>query len=363
MFGNRSLPEADTVHRRALLVRERVDVCFATRRTWRAILRCGYVATLVAGWCGSGALAQPALEELERTLPPASTAAEDADRVAAPRDAGYLGLIADDSDQIRGVHVLEPVAAGPAAAADFRPDDLIVAAGGEAIVDLDDLTEVLDRHAAGDKLDFDVVRGAEQIRLTATLGRRPEPRRPPTTEPAPAEDEPADQVVHRRLLGVRAVDVDEATRLRDGLPDARGAVVAKVFADSPAAAAQLPVGAVILTLDDGRVDNALDLARRVAAAGAGREVEIGYFWNGALRRQKIVLAGESPLPAAAPPAQEAAKPPAAAGQLDALERRLDELDRRLERIEALLERALGTPDAIPSADDSSSSSSSSSSSK
>jgi hypothetical protein len=94
------------------------------------------------------------------------------------------------------------------------------------------------------------------------------------------------------------------------------------------------------------------LARRVAAAGPGREVEVGYFWEGALRRKRVTLAGTSPL-GIMPPAREAAKVPADSSQLDALERRLDELDRRLARIEQLLERALRTPGATGPADESS----------
>ncbi|MBX9790031.1 MAG: PDZ domain-containing protein [Pirellulales bacterium] len=352
--------------RRRNLVRSRIDWVLSgllqdayddfdtlPRRPWSVML-----PSFVLAWsCASSlALAQPALEELERTLPPARAAADEtADRAAAPRDPGYLGLIADDVEGVRGVRVVESVAAGPAAAADFREGDLIVAAAGLPITDLDDLEEAIHRFAAGDKVEFDVMRGNVQICLTATLGRRPEPRKPPTVDKpgAPPGDagQPA-QAVPRRLLGVRAVAVDEATRAKLDLSDTRGALVAEVFAGSAAAEAELPVGAVILTLDDAPVADPLDLARRVAATGPGRPLELGYFWDGALRHKRIVLPGASPA-GAAPPAREVAKPAADDHQLDALQRRLDELDRRLARIEQLLERALGTPGAAAPTDTSS----------
>ena len=276
--------------------------CSSTPRIRRNAVLYSVALSLAVNCAASLALAQPALEELERTLPPARAGAgEAADRAAAPRDPGYLGLIADDGQGIRGVRVLETVAAGPAAAADFREGDLIIAAAGQPITDLDDLEEVIDRFAAGEKVKFDVMRGDVQIGLTATLGRRPEPRKPPTVDKPGAASSDAGQpatAAPRRLLGVRAVAVDEATRAKLALSDTRGALVAEVFAGSAAAQAELPVGAVILTLDDAPVADPLDLARRVAAAGPGRPIELGYSWDGAMRHKRIVLPDASPAAAA-----------------------------------------------------------------
>lgn len=317
----------------------------------------------VAALCSTTVHAQPALEELERTLPPAKAEAPvtPAER-AAPRESAYLGLIADDTEGVAGVRVLEPVAGSPAAGADFRKGDIVVAAGQQPITDLDDLAEVLDAAAAGDKLQFEVVRGLERVRLTATLGRRPAPLQPvePAGESADVA-QPAPHAVPRRLLGVRAVPVDEMAREKNSLPDLRGALVAEIFPGSPAAKSELPIDSVILTVDGAPVDDPADLARRVAAAGPGEQIELGYHFHGALRRQRVTLAGEKPAvapplpgvvakpPSDAPPFDAAA--PDAAVKLDAIEQRLDELENRLQRIEALLERALGTPDKVPSAAD------------
>ena len=319
-------------------------------------------ALAVVALCGATAHAQPALEELERTLPPADAVAP-ADRVA-PREPAYLGLIADDTEGVAGVRVLEPVAGSPAAGADFRKGDLVVMAGQQPIADLDDLAEVLDAAAAGDKLLFEVVRGDERIRLTATLSRRAPPREPAAQRApiAPAESaQAAPHAVHRRLLGVRAVPIDETVRQKNTLPNLRGALVAEIFPGSPAAKTDLPIDAVILTVDGAPVDDPADLARRVAAAGPGEQIELGYCFHGALRQQRVTLAGEKPVaapalpgvvakpPSDAPPFDAAA--PDAAVKLDAIEHRLDELENRLQRIEELLERAIGTPDKVPSAAD------------
>jgi S1-C subfamily serine protease len=319
---------------------------------------------VAAALCGTITRAQPALEELERTLPPAAAEAPaaPADR-SAPHEAAYLGLIADDTEGVAGVRVLEPVAGSPAAGADFRKGDLVVAAGQQPITDLDDLAEVIDAAGPGDKLQFEVVRGDERFRLTATLSRRAAPlepvepdnsaapRPPVAIAPEPHDGpQPAPHAVHRRLLGVRAVPVDESIRQKNGLADLRGALVGEIFPDSPAAKADLPIHCVILTLDGAAIVDPTDLARRVAAAGPGEQIELGYYVNGKLHQQRVTLAGEKPIVAPAVP-DVVAKPPSDASQLDAIERRLDELEQRLQRIEALLERAIGTPDKVPSAAD------------
>lgn len=325
-----------------------------TRGDSRAPVRMQIASALAAiSLCCTIAHAQPALEELERTLPPAAAESPAGpDDRSAPRDSAYLGLIADDTEGVAGVRVLEPVAGSPAAGADFRKGDLVVAAGQQPITDLDDLAEVIDAAGPGDKLQFEVMRGAERIRLTATLSRRAAPLEPNAPAPeSPDGPQPAPHAVHRRLLGVRAVPVDESIRQKNGLSDLRGALVAEIFPGSPAAKADLPIHSVILTLDGAAIDDPTDLARRVAAAGPGEQIELGYFFNGAIHQQRVTLAGEKPVVTPAAPGV-VAKPPGDASQLDVIERRLDELELRLQRIEALLERALGTPDKVPSAADS-----------
>ncbi len=323
-----------------------------------ASLRIAGALAAVALW-GATAHAQPALEELERTLPPADAVAP-ADR-PAPREPAYLGLIADDTEGVAGVRVLEPVAGSPADGADFRKGDLVVMAGQQPITDLDDLAEVLDAATAGDKLPFEVVRGDERIRLTATLSRRAPPREPAAQRAPIAPVEATPHAVHRRLLGVRAVPIDETVRQKNTLPNLRGALVVEIFPGSPAAKSELPIDAVILTLDGAPVDDPADLARRVAAAGPGEQIELGYYFHGALRQQRVTLAGEKLVAAPAVPGVVAKPPsdappfdaaaPDAARKLDAIEHRLNELENRLQRIEELLERAIGTPDKVPSAAD------------
>ncbi len=103
--------------------------------------------------------------------------------VAADRQRGYLGAVADDSkDRGRGVRLLEIRPGTPAEKAGLRPKDLVTGLAGIRIRQMADMAGVLEVHAPGDSLDFEVLRNGQTIKIKVTLGRRPDavPVRPPT---------------------------------------------------------------------------------------------------------------------------------------------------------------------------------------
>jgi S1-C subfamily serine protease len=58
---------------------------------------------------------------------------------------------------------------GPAATADLRQGDLLVAAGDRALASADDLYDVLDALEPGSELDLTVVRGVEELTVTVAF--------------------------------------------------------------------------------------------------------------------------------------------------------------------------------------------------
>jgi S1-C subfamily serine protease len=85
-----------------------------------------------------------------------------ADTAPVPRStARLLGLAADQAVRVRDV---QPD--GAAEQAGVRPGDLIVALGGEAVADADDLQRALGEPSIGRELALDVLRGSERLRLT-----------------------------------------------------------------------------------------------------------------------------------------------------------------------------------------------------
>ena len=86
--------------------------------------------------------------------------------------------------------------------------------------------------------------------------------------------------VDRGWLGVGIQSVDETMARALGLDDARGALVASVTTEGPAAEAGLLPGDVIVSFAGEEVDSMKDLPRIVAGVESGTEVEIAVWRDG-----------------------------------------------------------------------------------
>lgn len=75
----------------------------------------------------------------------------------------------------RGIVIEDPIAGGPAAAAELARNDVIVAVGGEPVGDMDTLGELLDlKHQPGQVVVFSIARGRQRLEVPITLGKWPE---------------------------------------------------------------------------------------------------------------------------------------------------------------------------------------------
>ncbi|MBR0672193.1 Do family serine endopeptidase [Neoroseomonas soli] len=113
--------------------------------------------------------------------------------------------------------------------------------------------------------------------------------------------------VQRGWLGVslQPMDRDLATAL--GIADAKGALVAAVEPDSPAAKAGLRAGDVITAIDGRRIENPRDLAAGVADVAPGRTATLALLRDGTATEQRVEIGNN---PANAPVASK----PGPAGQ-------------------------------------------------
>ncbi len=91
--------------------------------------------------------------------------------------------------------------------------------------------------------------------------------------------------VERGWLGVKIQEITPDIADTVGLPSAKGALVAEVTPDSPAARAGLRQGDVVLGYDGKPVDTLRDLTRRVAETRAGGTVDVKILREG---REKTV---------------------------------------------------------------------------
>jgi serine protease Do len=96
--------------------------------------------------------------------------------------------------------------------------------------------------------------------------------------------------VTRGWLGVKIQHVDADIAASLGLEEARGALVAEVFADSPAAAANVRIGDVIVEFDGVDVPTSTDLPAIVAATAVGKTVDVVIVRDGVRETVQVTIA-------------------------------------------------------------------------
>ena len=167
-------------------------------------------------------------------------------------DAEVYGL-----DEIAGAEVIRVVPASAAAAAGLRVGDVVTQLDGQAVRDATALTARLALYNPGDRVALTVMRDGELQRITATLAefdRDTEPR------PTRVADEPADS---GDRLGFEVA------------PGAQqGVVVASVEENTPAAAALLRPGLIILRVNGQEVRTVEEFEAIAGRVRAGEAVSL-----------------------------------------------------------------------------------------
>jgi aminopeptidase YwaD len=110
---------------------------------------------------------RPARLTFVRIAPPARAAASEEGRQS------YLGTVPDMSaSEIPGLRLTGVRAGSPADLGGLKAGDVIVELGGRAVKDLYSYSDALYAHKPGDVVKIVVLRGAERVEVTVTLGRR-----------------------------------------------------------------------------------------------------------------------------------------------------------------------------------------------
>ena len=225
--------------------------------------------------------------------------------VASPRrtvpshEPGYLGILCLKSG--RGVGVVMVDHDGPAGKAGLRPNDVIVSLNGQPIESAEELGRMIHDAGVGAEIALVVVRGGHQVSLNAVLASRGDVEREAAARMA-ASDPPgtADDREAGSEEGSEAVPDPPATVQRSpsflsemlhstpftglmmeamepqlagffGAPAGIGLLVETVVPNSPAAAAGLRAGDVVLRIDSVDVRSTGEWSRRLQAS-RGRSV-------------------------------------------------------------------------------------------
>jgi serine protease Do len=96
-------------------------------------------------------------------------------------------------------------------------------------------------------------------------------------------------VVARGWIGVQIQPVTQEIADSMGLKSPKGALVAETQPGSPASAAGIKSGDVILGIDGERVDGPRELAKKVAALGPGKKADLIYWHDGSERTVAVKL--------------------------------------------------------------------------
>lgn len=96
-------------------------------------------------------------------------------------------------------------------------------------------------------------------------------------------------VVSRGWIGVKIQPVTPEIADSLGLKSTKGALIAQPQKGAPAEAAGLKAGDVIVSVNGEKIESPRDLARRIAAMGPNKTVDLAYIRNGAEKTAKLTL--------------------------------------------------------------------------
>lgn len=199
---------------------------------------------------------------------------------------------------VPGALIVEVIPGSPAEEAGLQEGDMIVAVDGEMLSSEQGLAELIAGYEPGDRLRLEVERPGEGLlKLRVRLGEHPEKGEVAylgvryTSSPSPLG--PGSRMLP--FEGLEGHDQDRLPFGRPGVTVERGAIIHSVTENSPASAAGLQEGDVIVALDGEPVDGPEVLVAAVGRHKAGDRVTLTVLQpNGEGERQVKVTLGQHP---------------------------------------------------------------------
>lgn len=329
--------------------------------------------------CANLAIAQSPLDKLENKLRNKATSEAElvppppAEELPGPNEKGpnltipglppsepvFLGLEVEAlGPEELGVLVTEVIEKSPAWKAGIMVGDRLLGYNGEAIDGLDDFSRRLLMAKPADTIRFIIDRNgrnmavpvvAQRLDLAERLGNTPRPL--PESLRLGGPEEASDN--SRSWLGCSVADLSEKWRRQFSIPAYRGAAVSDVVADSPAAAAGIKPGDVIIEIGGRSIEGARDLTQWLSEVRPGTSVKVSYFRGLAAKVSEITVGsiiGSLEVPERSPASEQRILPnldglPVAEqveflrAEIFDMQQRLLELQRDLDR----LQRSVGPP--------------------
>jgi len=191
-----------------------------------------------------------------------------------------------------GAIINEVIPESPADEAGLREDDIIIKFNGNRIWDSRELTDFVRDQSPGDEVTLTIIRDGREQELTLTLDRRrardmtwgySSPRAPgaPRVPSAPSVPGVPDvpHIYHfggnpHGFVGVQLQNLNEQLGKYFGVENGDGVLITEVEEESPAEAAGLKAGDVIVAVDGELIDDASDVREIIADQREGEAVDI-----------------------------------------------------------------------------------------
>lgn len=255
------------------------------------------------------------LNQVQQNRPDRPRPAPETTTVQRPYLGAMLDSVAEpDANGLRGVLVTEVNPGGPADQAGLKKGDRIISFNDKAPNSIEEVGQWLETMKPGDRVIIKAIRNNDKtVGVSMTLGSRdvevpvrPNPPRPPRPyDPLDVEGEmprPADPlpppVVDEspRVLGVRVVPLTDQIRAQTGVSVRRGAYVESVSRGSVADQGNIPVGAVIVSYDGRRVDDAVGLIQLVRSSPTDRMIPVNYYYGNRMESTQLFFGDPRTLP-------------------------------------------------------------------
>lgn len=174
-----------------------------------------------------------------------------------------------------GVIVNEVLADSPAEKAGIKQGDVIIGWDRRDIDDSAELADLVSDSEVGDEVTLWVVRNGKQQEIPVVIGEREEPRRYSRR----GQDYDLNTLFHNRYTGIGVSLQSLSGDLGEyfGIPSGEGALVTKVYEDSPAQEAGLKAGDVIVRVDDEPVDDPTDVNYALKEHEVGDQVNLAIM--------------------------------------------------------------------------------------
>ncbi len=222
-----------------------------------------------------------------------------------------------DLDDDDGVLIEEVVEDSPAEEAGLEDGDVVIAMDGEDIDDSADLVRFVGDSEPGDEVEVQVVRDGKVRTYKVTLGERENKGRRVLSWTSEGDHDFGDdenvfffhgegdenvQIFANKMaffgndrgfLGVSLGSLSTQLGEYFGVEDGEGALINEIVEDSPAEAAGLEAGDVIIAIEDEDIESPSDITEALGDTESGDEVEVTIVRDRKERTFEVTL-GEQP---------------------------------------------------------------------